>query len=52
IYMGDKFRVRLRVAGNDDFIMKYRNAQDQGRYSPGQKIQIGWQAEDCRALDA
>ncbi|PWE27837.1 ABC transporter ATP-binding protein [Pararhodobacter marinus] len=52
IYMGDTFRVRLRVAGNDDFIMKYRNAQDQGRYSPGQKIQIGWQAEDCRALDA
>ena len=52
IYMGDTFRIRLKVAGQDDFIMKYRNAQDQGRMSPGQKIRIGWRAEDCRALDA
>ncbi|MCC0073294.1 MAG: ABC transporter ATP-binding protein [Rhodobacter sp.] len=52
IYMGDTFRIRLKVAGQDDFIMKYRNAQDQGRMSPGQKIRIGWHAADCRALDA
>lgn len=52
IYMGDTFRVRLKVAGTEDFIMKYRNAQDQGRYKPGDKIRIGWRAEDCRALDA
>ena len=52
IYMGDIFRTRLSVAGNDDFIIKSRNAPDQERLKPGQKIKIGWLAEDCRALDA
>ncbi|MEQ9692681.1 ABC transporter ATP-binding protein [Shimia sp. SDUM112013] len=52
IYMGDIFRTRLRVAGNDEFIIKTRNAPDQVRLTPGQKIDIGWLPEDCRALDA
>ncbi|WP_417805196.1 ABC transporter ATP-binding protein [Thalassospira lucentensis] len=52
IYMGDIFRTRLRVAGNDDFIIKTRNAPDQVRLKRGQQIEIGWLAEDCRALDA
>ena len=52
IYMGDTFRFRLRVAGRDDFVMKYRNAQDQMRLAAGDKIRIGWRPEDCRALDA
>ena len=52
IYMGDTYRFRLRVAGRDDFVMKYRNAQDQRRLSAGDKIRIGWRPEDCRALDA
>ena len=52
IYMGDIFRTRLRVAGNDDFIIKTRNAPDQKRLTAGQKIEIGWLPEDCRALDA
>ena len=52
IYMGDIFRTRLRVAGNDDFIIKTRNAPDQQRLTAGQKIEIGWLPEDCRALDA
>jgi putative spermidine/putrescine transport system ATP-binding protein len=52
IYMGDIFRTRLRVAGRDDFVIKTRNAPDQVRLKPGQKIDIGWLAEDCRALDA
>jgi putative spermidine/putrescine transport system ATP-binding protein len=52
IYMGDIFRTRLRVAGNDEFIIKTRNAPDQQRLQPGEKIKIGWLAEDCRALDA
>jgi uncharacterized protein YndB with AHSA1/START domain len=42
IYMGDIFRTRLRVAGNDDFIIKTRNAPDQRRLKPGEKIEIGW----------
>ncbi len=52
IYMGDIFRTRLRVAGNDDFVIKTRNAPDQVRLTPGSQIEIGWMAEDCRALDA
>ena len=52
IYMGDIFRTRLRVAGNEDFFVKTRNAPDQDRLKPGQMIEIGWLTEDCRALDA
>src|SRR6056297_1729327 len=52
VYMGDIFRTRLRVAGQDDFIIKTRNAPDQQRLEPGQNIEIGWLPEDCRALDA
>ena len=51
IYMGDIFRTRLRVAGRDDFIIKTRNAPDQRRLKPGEQIEIGWIADDCRALD-
>ena len=52
IYMGDIFRTRLSVAGNDEFIIKTRNAPDVDRLKPGQQIEIGWLPEDCRALDA
>ena len=52
IYMGDIFRTRLRVAGTDEFIIKTRNAPDQVRLQPGTQIEIGWLADDCRALDA
>ena len=52
IYMGDIFRTRLRVAGNNDFIVKTRNAPGQVRLKPGEQVEIGWLPEDCRALDA
>lgn len=52
IYMGDIFRTRLRVAGNDEFVIKTRNAPDQIRLTPGEQIEIGWLPQDCRALDA
>ena len=52
IYMGDVFRTRLKVAGNDEFIVKSRNAPNQIRLSPGSVIDIGWLPQDCRALDA
>ncbi|MEP6065793.1 MAG: ABC transporter ATP-binding protein [Paracoccaceae bacterium] len=52
IYMGDIFRTRLRVAGNDNFIIKTRHAPDQVRLNPGEQIEIGWLAQDCRALEA
>ncbi|MFD1912408.1 ABC transporter ATP-binding protein [Halodurantibacterium flavum] len=52
VYMGDMFRTRLRVAGNDNFVIKCRNSVGQAKLSPGQTLNIGWLAEDCRALDA
>ncbi|MHA6346191.1 ABC transporter ATP-binding protein [Roseivivax sp. CAU 1761] len=52
IYMGDVFRTRLSVAGNDDFVVKTRNRADQVRLRPGETVKIGWLPEDCRALDA
>ena len=52
IYMGDIFRTRLRVAGNDEFVVKTRNAPDQVRLEPGAQVEIGWLPSDCRALDA
>lgn len=52
IYMGDIFRFRLSVAGNDDFIVKTRNAPDAVKLKPGEIIDIGWLTQDCRALDA
>ncbi|MBS8225475.1 ABC transporter ATP-binding protein [Vannielia litorea] len=52
IYMGDIFRTRLKVAGNENFIVKTRNAPDVARMTPGQTVKIGWLPEDCRALDA
>ncbi|KMW57195.1 Maltose/maltodextrin transport ATP-binding protein MalK [Candidatus Rhodobacter oscarellae] len=52
IYMGDIYRTRLRVAGNENFIVKTRNAPDQRRLQAGEKLEIGWRPQDCRALDA
>ena len=52
IYMGDIYRTRLRVAGNDNFVVKTRNAPDQRRLKPGEILDIGWRPQDCRALDA
>jgi putative spermidine/putrescine transport system ATP-binding protein len=52
IYMGDIYRTRLNVAGNENFIIKTRNAPDQRRLKPGEVIEVGWRPQDCRALDA
>ncbi len=51
VYMGDILRARLTVAGQDDFVMKYRNTLGQVKLSSGQTIRIGWHPEDARALD-
>ncbi len=51
IYMGDILRTRLRVAGSDDFVMKMRNTLGQTRLSAGQRIKVGWNPQDARALD-
>jgi putative spermidine/putrescine transport system ATP-binding protein len=42
----------LRVAGEDNFIVKTRNRPGQHRLAAGETVEIGWLPEDCRALDA
>jgi putative spermidine/putrescine transport system ATP-binding protein len=51
IYLGDHTRVRVSVAGNDDFILKVPNSRRSGRLQAGEAVQVGWSCEDCRALD-
>ena len=52
IYLGDHIRVRATVCGNDAFIIKVPNASGHAALTPGATLNIGWSAEDCRALDA
>jgi putative spermidine/putrescine transport system ATP-binding protein len=52
IYLGDHIRTRVTVCGHDDFVIKIPNSADHARLNPGDSIQVGWLAEDCRALDA
>jgi putative spermidine/putrescine transport system ATP-binding protein len=51
IYLGDHIRTRLQLLGHDDFIVKVPNAAGQHDLRPGDKVSVGWRAEDCRALD-
>ena len=41
IYMGDTFRTRLKVAGNEHFIVKTRKSSNQVRLKHREKIEIG-----------
>jgi putative spermidine/putrescine transport system ATP-binding protein len=52
IYLGDHIRCRVAVCGNDEFIVKVPNAHGQISIKRGDDVRVGWQAEDCRALDA
>ena len=49
-FLGDQLRVRLATLGRDDFIVKIANAPGQLALTPGGAVEIGWRAEDCRAL--
>ena len=51
IYHGDHMRVRLKVCGKDDFIIKIPHANNIDAISAGSELAIGWAAEHCRALD-
>jgi putative spermidine/putrescine transport system ATP-binding protein len=53
IYLGDHIRTRVSLLGHDDFVIKIPNNQRAAKsLKMGSKIQVGWQSEDCRALDA
>ena len=51
IYLGDHIRSRMNVCGHDDFIVKIPNSATHAQLSPGDTVQVGWKAEDARALD-
>ena len=51
IYLGDHTRVRVRVCGNDDFIIKLPRSESAPRIEIGQTLPIGWRSHECRALD-
>jgi len=51
IYLGDHIRTRFRVCGHDDFIVKIPNSAAHAHLREGETVNIGWSAEDCRALD-
>ena len=52
IYLGDHTRVRVRVCQSDDFIIKVPRSGDAPKLDVGQTWTIGWNSDDCRALDA
>ena len=51
IYLGDHIRCRMNVAGDDQFIMKVPNTSSELGLKIGATLNIGWQNNDCRALD-
>ena len=51
IYLGDHIRTRMNVAGNEEFIVKVPNSAGHVPLAEGAKVNVGWIAEDCRALD-
>ena len=52
IYLGDHIRTRVDVCGHDDFIVKVPNSAGHQSLREGEQVSVGWQVEDCRALDA
>ncbi|MBX2881812.1 MAG: ABC transporter ATP-binding protein [Granulosicoccus sp.] len=50
IYLGDHIRARMSVCGNDEFIVKVPNSAERSVLQEGSTAEIGWLAEDCRAL--
>jgi len=50
IYFGDHVRLRLRVCGQEDFLVKLHRLPQAPSYSVGERCLIRWQPADCRAL--
>jgi putative spermidine/putrescine transport system ATP-binding protein len=52
IYLGDHVRVRVKVPGSNDFVVKAPNKDGVVQLQAGQNVTVGWRTKDCRALDA
>ncbi|MFC4350431.1 ABC transporter ATP-binding protein [Fodinicurvata halophila] len=51
IFMGDHIRVGVDFGGEEEFIIQVPNTENRGGLQVGNNLHIGWQADDCRALD-
>ena len=51
IYLGDHVRTRVTLLGHDDFVIKIPNSTGHQHLKTGETVEVGWLAEDCRALD-
>ena len=51
IYLGDHIRSRMSVCGTDNFVVKIPNSSMHANLKEGNIINIGWNIEDCHALD-
>ena len=51
IYLGDHIRCRMNVAGDDQFIVKVPNTSGKLGLEIGANLFVGWETDDCRALD-
>jgi len=51
IYLGDHIRARVSVCGSDEFVITVPRTGNAPRLEVGQTINIGWQSQDCRALE-
>ncbi|CAD5378714.1 Spermidine/putrescine import ATP-binding protein PotA [Pseudomonas sp. OF001] len=51
IYLGDHVRVRLEVAGQNNFFVKQPIAELDPALAVGDVVPLGWQVEHVRALD-
>ena len=50
IYLGDHIRCRMKVMGNDQFIVKVPNAAGHKHLVVGEGTKVSWHKEDCRVL--
>jgi putative spermidine/putrescine transport system ATP-binding protein len=51
IYHGDHCRLRVAVAGSDEFMVKMRFRDERPPPSAGETLELGFHAQDCLALD-
>ncbi|BBK32964.1 putative spermidine/putrescine transport system ATP-binding protein [Stella humosa] len=51
IYHGDHVRARLGLPGANGFVVKVANSAGTRPLAAGEMVELGWSADDCRALD-
>ena len=50
VFLGDHLRISVSAIGQRNFVVKIPNIIGHGLVLPGDKVTIGWTAQDCRAL--